>query len=103
MAEPKKLSKKKQQEIHNLMTRLAKEVKERVDKEQSGHAMLSGTVDCGPCKVCTGGRVVKEESQRYFGDPAKAIIGPGYRSQLTTVSKMYCKDCGIMYHHCKPD
>lgn len=44
------------------------------------------------------GEIVRETSRKYFGDPMNAIIGPGYQHQLTTVTVLYCPDCGVQYH-----
>lgn len=52
-----------------------------------------------PCQTQCKGTIMEERSRRYLGDPMHAIIGPGYKNQLTLVVEYYCSRCGIMYHH----
>ena len=45
------------------------------------------------------GKIIKNEYKTYLGDPKSAIIGPGGKDQMTTVTTLYCSVCGILYHH----
>lgn len=53
------------------------------------------------CRIC-GGDVVRWSNRVYVGDPMRRIIGPGSRNQMSTITKIYCDDCGIMYNHVVP-
>ena len=48
--------------------------------------------------LCTG-TIIEKRSKKYFGDPARAIIGSGYRGQMTLIVELFCSRCGIQYHH----
>ncbi len=49
------------------------------------------------CVVCK--MELRDETKKvYMGDPMHAIIGPGFKNQLTPVRSIWCPRCGIKYH-----
>lgn len=44
------------------------------------------------------GHIAEQISRVYRGDPMHRIIGPGGTNQMTTVTALYCPECGIKYH-----
>ncbi len=65
--------------------------------KEDGMGIQSTEVNCraGNCS----GIIVQEKTKQYFGDPGRFIIGPGGASQMTTVTALFCEQCGIVYHH----
>jgi hypothetical protein len=69
--------------------------------EEDGMGVKSTGINCrsGNCS----GIIVQEKTKQYLGDHGRFIIGPGGASQMTTVTVLYCPNCGVMYHHLPKD
>jgi hypothetical protein len=76
------------------IVRRAKRVLNPVTEDEDGkHNTKIGCVIPG----CLG-KIVREVSYRYLGDPGNMIIGPGSRSQRSKSIKLYCDDCQVLYN-----
>ncbi len=65
------------------------------DRKEEGSGVFTTEIDCRVPEC--GGKIVREVRHVYRGDPMSAIIDPGYKNQLTSVTKYYCPVCQIMY------